>query len=281
MLDGVKWDRIFAMMSYVYKIRVVCIPPDPHLNWVVKNSINSYVLLPNGDVVYKTWGNNSGSGTTTGDNILGMTYCVSHSFYELGCTTQQINEFVVYLFGDDVMLSHNIPEDISDDQIEDAFRRTFSLYGVELDPFVSGRDLSQFTFLGFSFAKFEDYWVPKYPVSRLAFAFLHEHDASKPIAEISKMCSLMLMSAGNGPDIFNMFRDALLEVVINVDIAITKLLRCNNFAAVPTFTQVVDWYCGLEGQGVVHFLHTLDDFIGGDEEQNHYEEGRKSNEITR
>jgi hypothetical protein len=277
MLDGKLWDRVFAIMSYIYKMRAEGVDFDSFMEWVIANNICSFVLLPNGDVIFKTWGNNSGSATTTGDNILGMALCVAHSFLNLGLLPQQLDHIVAYLFGDDVMLSHNLPLSVSDEQIEKVFRDTFLMYGVEMDPFVSGSNLSDFTFLGFTFEKMDDHWVPKYPLDRLAFSFLHQHDKCSPEAEISKMSSLMLMSAGNGEEYFSLFRTAFMDVILNVDVAITKQLRLNNFAAVPSFADVVNWYCGLEGSCVVsNFLHTVTVLEGGDEAQNCYEQGRTS-----
>ncbi len=245
MLDGKLWDRIFALLNEVYEMRTKYIPDDPFIKWVVENGICSYVILPNGDIVFKTWGNNSGSGCTTGDNILGMCVCVAHVFFYLGITESQLDQVVMYAFGDDVLGSHSF--DFTDQEMEAAFKHVFGLYGVELDPFVSGDNLEDFSFLGFSFKKLGDYWIPKYPLERLAYSFLYEPNSVKVEAEISKMCSLMLMSAGNGEDYYNLFRSSLCDVLLNCDCPTAIQLRHDHFRSVPVYNSVINWYLGLEG----------------------------------
>lgn len=246
MLDGKLWDRIFAILREVYDIKIKGIPYDPFLEWVVDNGIESTIILPDGSVVSKSWGNNSGSGCTTVDNVLGMAVMIAHSFFHLGCSTSTVSDIVCNLFGDDVIGSHSLPDSITDEMIEQAFRDVFGMYGVELDPFLSSNDLTQFSFLGFTFEPYGDSWIPKYDLPRLAYSFLYEPVAVRAEAELSKLASLMLMSAGNGEEVFNQFREALCDVVLNVDCKDALLLRENNFSNIPNYLQVIDWYLGLE-----------------------------------
>lgn len=279
MLDGKLWDRVFALLAEVYDIKCKYIPDDPFLQWVVKNGVCSYVILPNGDIVFKTWGNNSGSGCTTVDNITGMSIILSHAFFYLGMTVKELEKVECFLFGDDVLGSHSLPDTITDEAIEKAFRYVFGLYGVELDPFLSSSDLTQFSFLGFTFRQHNGQWIPCYPLDKLAYSALHEPTYVSPNAEISKLASLMLMSAGNGEIVFNQFRQALCDVVLNVDCESAFILRKNSFASVPTYHQVIDWYLGLESINVdLVFCHVAYPLYGGVEEQK--EIWPKLNELT-
>lgn len=259
-LDGKGWDRLLSCMREVYLMRNKYKVDDPHLKWVYENLINSFLVLPNGDVIFKTWGNNSGSGNTTGDNIMAMTFVLSFLFFWMGYTAEQIQSSVeVAIFGDDVVGSDSLP--CSDEELESAFRFVFGdLFGIVLDPFEIHHDLSKCSFLGFTFSKHGGSWIPKYPLGKLCASVKGNPDRMDFKAELAKLSSLCLMSAGHGETIFNFFRSALFDAVYgSKDPFALQLQDTNLDVFIPKYEDIVWWYLGYEGRfrGVVDFCNVV------------------------
>lgn len=253
-LDVVGWDRIYPFLRDVYDIKSSLLPKELFdlARKVADDACESVLCFPNGDFVHKSWGNNSGSGSTTADNIFGMTTCVVHVFYYLGLSTRQIEESVVaFIFGDDVIGSDDF-DFISDEQLRGAFHHVFGLYGFVLDPLVITHDLldPSVTFLGFSFSKTESgFFVPKYPLDRLCSSFIFDDTKEgDPDKELGKMVSLMLMSAGHGRAVFDFFRSSLVECVLASDCDTAVRIRNMTYidVAIPSFDDVLSWYSGHE-----------------------------------
>lgn len=246
--DGKSWDRILSIMKEVYDLRDSYGEESELRNWVRFWLINSVLQLPNGDVILKSWGNNSGSGNTTGDNIIAMTIFLHLVYLHLGLSADEIREKVfAAVFGDDVVGGDNTT--FTDAEVENAFRTIFTtLGGIELDPFKISSNIEDLKFLGFSFAKCGDYYIPKYPLDRLAASVLGNLKTMDEVAELNKLTSLMLMSAGNGFVVFNFFRQAVLDVIYASDHPdIVKMRTMELSTVVPYYDLVISWYLGLEG----------------------------------
>lgn len=242
------YDRVMPHLKDIGKIRGAFAVPDKFLDWVLKHKCKSILVLPNGDVIYKYWGNNSGSGTTTTDNIIGMCIIVVHGFLRAGCSKNDIlNKVNCLIFGDDVLGGDNLS--FSDNFMEELFRSTFAMYGYELDPLKITHSLEGMSFLGFELAKVENYILPKYKLPRIAFSFMHTVSDKEDIdVEISKMLSLMLMSVGHGPAVYNLFRDALLQVVVRSTSVYAKRLQINGVHDnIPSYEDALSWCIGMEG----------------------------------
>jgi len=265
MLDGKGWDRILPHMREVYALRNLYKKPSPLLDWTYRNLICSILVCPNGDVIYKEWGNNSGSGNTTCDNILAMSICLSHVYLYLGYTPEEIRSNVfVAVFGDDVVASDSFG--CSDEELEAAYHHVFTnLYGVVLDPFVITRSICDLTFLGFAFAKYHDWYIPCYPLSKLCASAKGNVKGMTVDGELGKLTSLMLMSAGHGKAVFDFFRNAVLDVISHSESDFCNQLRLLDLdKVVPTFYVVIGWYVGWEGihMGSFESLY-LNDLMGG------------------
>jgi len=240
------WDRLFPHMEEVQQIRAENIEPDEWVGYVCANKIVSKLVLPNGDVIVKDKGNNSGSGTTTGDNIIGMSFPLTHAFMTMGLDDISISKQLdCLIFGDDVLGGDNI--NVSDEVFKEVMIKTFRLYGFEFDPFIVQHELEGLSFLGFQIHEIEPgVFVPRYKLPRLAYSFIHSLATKIEVdKELSKMISLMLMSAGHGEYVYNMFRDAIRYVLINTHHPfITKMLRgpINDF--LPTYRDTIHWYIG-------------------------------------
>jgi len=263
MWDAVKWDRLVPMMREICSLRTTHLidEDDPFLQWVVESLCESVVLLPNGDLVFKSWGNNSGSGTTTGDNILGMNLIIAHAIYRLYAkyalkipTMKEILvEWFFGTFGDDVVGAFNFEYGTSDQDILDMFTSTFDLYGIKLDPIKLTTDVEELDFLGFKFKLFEDHYIPKYDLGRLLASFYKDCEKTTLAGEFSKMVSLMLMSAGHGESTFDRIRSIVSDVLTNCR---AKELDQYRLYLLPTFRETINWYLGYEGQfsGFLNFF---------------------------
>lgn len=248
MLDGKGWDRLLPHMREVYALRNKYKINTALLRWVYGNLMNSYLVCPNGDVIFKTWGNNSGSGNTTGDNILAMAITICHVFYYLGYTTEEIkSNLFVAIFGDDVVASDSFS--CSDEKLKEAFDHVFTgLYGIVLDPFVIVKDITQLTFLGFTFCKFHDWYIPAYPLDKLCASAMGNVKSMNESAELGKLTSLMLMSAGHGRAVFDFFRSAVVQVIEKSDSEeCTRLRSFDLDKVIPSYYTTLAWYIGWEG----------------------------------
>jgi len=244
MWDGKGWDRVLPHVRDSFNIRADNLRSDPYMQWVIDNNVESFLYLPNGDVIFKTWGNNSGSGSTTVTNILCMHICISHALLRWSHGDSKVFELVYCkLFGDDVVMADNLP--MSDTELETLIRSTFSLYGVVLDPYVSSNNLADMEFLGFAFAvdETDNLWFPRYNLPRLCSGLLYSADKMHIDAEVNKAYSLMLMSAGHGEDIYNSFRIVFEQLLVSIN---TSLAQTFLEVGVPTWLDTMNWFKGLE-----------------------------------
>lgn len=239
------WDRKFPLMKYVYEIRNSALKrPPSHLAFTTENTINTLVLLPNGDLIEKGNGNNSGSNDTTSDNIIGHEILVSMALFDLfHGDDNRVLECCPNIFGDDDICS--IPES-NESLVVQAFERSFSSCGYEFKFFRVYRDLSLCTFLGFRFGFNGEFWYPIYPIGRIAAAFCFCIDHMPLTASFVKCYSLLIMSWGSGESVFNTFRDAfkfLRGYAINSK---DSSLRVLSQLKVPTFRDLFGFYAGFE-----------------------------------
>lgn len=256
MFDAVRWDRLLPIMEEIWTLRCKYKKITPKIGNIVKYMIESCILTPQGDLLWKDWGNNSGSGTTTGDNILGMSIVVAHTCLNLGVPANLVkNYFSFAIFGDDVVGADTI--ELDDEAVKLIITDTFSMYGLKLDPLILTREITDLEFLGFKICKTDLGYIPQYPLERLCCSFLKNDAVMEPWAEYSKMCSLMIMSAGNGEEVFNFFRRAVITVVCSVDHPDFIKLRATDLNnVIPTYNDVINWYLGIEGFSFVSsFYH--------------------------
>lgn len=186
--------------------------------WMVENTVNHIIKLFDGDVVRKCYGNPSGSGTTTRDNILAHVVIVASllakAYYDkFGMLPSQelLNRQVVQLFGDDSILG--LDEEFDSVLKEGFIAEHFKSYGMTLKFLKGGYDhpLEDLTFLGFSFVKIKGFWYPKYDTIRLATAAVYNSPNNKTReAFITRLFILTLMSFAS--EEYCLFKRALLEV---------------------------------------------------------------------
>lgn len=213
------WDRHYAMMDEVYRIRssLVKVPAyyQKYFDWTVENTKFSELLLPNGDVVRKVGAsNNSGSGCTTGDNCLG--HKLIDRYFDL-CLFKKLGKTItthVSIYGDDILKSFPLE---ALPILETGFMRDVykqfnliikeSAYKVQIGCLGS-------CFLGASVALVDGHFVPAYKSDRIYAAMTTNID--KPFRsmdlEASKYYSLLMLS-WNDRELFDALRSLLCKMV--------------------------------------------------------------------
>jgi hypothetical protein len=259
MLDARNWDRIADWMGEVWILKNSCLSDDEFKQWVTDNNVASYVVLPNGDIIYKKHGNNSGSGSTTQDNILGMSFIVVQSIAYCCDGDPEIMENLdkyvfCQMFGDDVVGGIELPPHYQE-KFEEAIRYIFLLHKHELDPFIISEDIGDMTFLGFGFEKTDFGYVPKYDLDLISTSFIKLGDDISSEGELSKMICLTLMSVGHGEYVYNIFRDSTYNCILNVD---SNLSRSVLYSGLPTYNDALAWTLGLESKNSSFFAGFVD-----------------------
>lgn len=251
------WDRMFPMMKEVYELRNSFIPDEyrevadrlAHIFTV------SHLILPDGTVIRKWWGNNSGSPNTTTDNILGHELVLAQvlCLYFNG-DTRLVRSSVCHLFGDDNVGSvqrapgMNLEESIS--HLRDCLVTVFSWYGLTLDPLWVGTEVTQMNFLGFDFALSPDgldRFVPRYSRERLITSLCYSLDKGLHVnASLSKAYSLLMLSAGNGEDLYDTIRVKLCAYARKYKNHPDPVVRSFCEVGPPSFADAMCFYHGFE-----------------------------------
>lgn len=261
MFDGKSWDRIASWMAYIWQNRVKYMDTkDPLLKWLIDGILEQWILSPWGDIVVRCYGNPSGSGTTTGDNILGMTFVTNLCLLIASGGDKHMVKTRTWFkcFGDDNHGCDNLP--CSDDELKQAFITGFRLFGVELDPLVITYNLEEISFLGFHYGKtLRGDYIPKYPKSKLLTTLFLDLTPLNLEQCFQKCFSVLLMSAGNGEEFYNDVRDELISIshtLHNKDIF--TLVQ-----SLPSYNQCIVWYLGYESSLYFPPVFTFSEGTGG------------------
>jgi hypothetical protein len=239
------------------------------IEFVTNNVVTSILLLPNGDLVLKAQGNNSGSNETTPDNILSHVHVVAYFILKLYRDTVELpvikrllEEIAVFLYGDDDIMSlpfiPNDPEGIlsPEQYCEKILRGVFAEFGWEIDPFKISQNLEDHEFLGFNFTRYGDYWIPRYKEPRLLAAFCYDYEKNFPREHaLTKAYSLTVMAAGGDREVFEIMRSCVETYLRNWPVEqITPIVRSFMELGPPTFEDCMHFYCGFESSQFGRFL---------------------------
>ena len=249
MYDVSGWDRLFPVMEEVYEIRLRFFSPEdlPLAQWVAEKTRCSLILLPDGTLILKKIGNNSGSNNTTSDNILGHTLIQEYNLLKLFAGDEDlVDQCVVSLFGDDDVGS--MPDiGLTDDEIKEHFISVFSEFNFVLNPIVITRDISQLEFLGFGFKCIDGFWYPQYKIDRLVAAFCYEIDKGMDTAaQISKAYSLMVMAWPTQHPVLEQMKAAYSHYCLVLRDSTDPIVRSYIDQGVPTDEEIDNFYTGRE-----------------------------------
>lgn len=214
------WDKFIPLLHLIYSIideptRINFTDPKDHemWDWVMQNTCNFILKMPNGDVVLKDFGNASGSGMTTRDNIIAhiivMCFLLTKAYHEkMGemPSLELLEQQIVALFGDDCVAS-------VDDEFNyicqfDWLKTNIWHFGLELKflEVSTTDDLSRLSFLGAHFTLKSGKYLPRYSTSRLAFSCVYGENQPRREEYAQKLFTLMVMSYAT--EEYQIFKDA-------------------------------------------------------------------------
>lgn len=182
------WDKFLPIMKHIFHFIKTNNGyeefPDylkRAFDWMSTNSTDYLIKMHDGTTYFKRYGNASGSGTTTRDNILAHIVIVAGFlsqayFNKFGVwpTNNQLSQQIVKLFGDDSIMAVDYDfERVLDEGFLESY---FANFGMTLK-FVYGGDnfpLEKMQFLGFYFKQIKGRWFPSYDAQRLATTMVYD-----------------------------------------------------------------------------------------------------------
>lgn len=206
------YDARFPHMSEVSRLRYKhlgpCTPKESaQARWVLANSENSVCLMPDGSFYLFTYGNRSGKGNTTGDNIIGHMFPLAMFFGRLTGDYSLIrNDRRGFVYGDDLIAS--ICSTHTGEHIGQVAVDTFKLFGWTLDPVFIVTNLLGRSFLGAKFSLYKGMIVPKYDHVKLCTSVIAGAELP-PDAYAAKLLSILVMLCVVDNSSFDVVRDLL------------------------------------------------------------------------
>jgi len=200
------WDKFIPLindvMTFVYTNSNIPLDLEDNFRWMAYNTVNYLFKTPFGHVFEKKYGNPSGSGTTTRDNIFAHIIIIAAALAECyhkkyGCmpTIQAVAEQVVRVFGDDSILA--VDERFERILDEGYLHSHFAKYGLKLKFLYGGLDfpIEQMQFLGFTFCNIDGNYYPKYDIQKLCTSAIYRNGRNDSReAYTSRLFIIMLMS---------------------------------------------------------------------------------------
>jgi hypothetical protein len=252
------WDKFLPLLKDIYQVLLKRGNiPESELEeflWMVTNTCEFLLKLNNGNVICKDYGNASGSGCTTRDNIFGHIIIFAAGLYEAyllktgsAPPLSLVHDQLVHLYGDDNVYS--VDEEFSLMCDEKFLGAHLGKYGLKLKFFFGGlnADLHTLSFLGASFKLKDNRWLPCYDVIRIATTMVYEQNELSLAQHLGKAFTLMVMSYPT--DHFSVFYTAYANLV-NSDIVQRNLddpmIRSYAFVGVPEISSIVGFYTGSE-----------------------------------
>lgn len=265
------WDKYLPLLPAVFAvIKAVVFKSMSQLQqkeflWVIKHTLEFVLKFPDGHCYRKPYGNASGSGTTTRDNILAHIIIVAsllHKCYRLKMghapSRQLVADQIVFLFGDDSIISCD--DEFSFILDENLVQEHFALFGMKLKFLHGGINypLEKMQFLGFHFIKKDNMWYPLFNTARLASTLVYQgvSDATRE-AYVCKSFILMMM-AFPSPE-FALFKGCYLSVLDHLTLPLTPVEESFKSYRSLKDDDFVSIYQGLEASlGNLFFLSLLD-----------------------
>jgi hypothetical protein len=255
------WDRLLPLLPLVYELkkhvleRNMKIAFEPYrdvCDWTIENTVNSTILLPNGDLIQKAWGNNSGSGQTTEDN------CLAHDLIKTFMALVMERELKVDM--DYVLYSDDAIDGISpgSEKFMPLKHKLYSQFymGLKAGASVVTTSPHGAQFLGATAVRIDHHgqqvYVPAYDSDRIFSALVMELKRHQKDEQLTKLYSLMILS-WNDVELFNHIRDFLVWFVSrNTNIGFARTLLK---LGIPTRKSVIKFWLGVEQSGTGSFFY--------------------------
>lgn len=257
------WDKFIPLMKDLFDIiRRLSNIPD-HLkdkfDWMMQHTAAFICALWDGDIMFKNYGNCSGSGTTTRDNILmhiiiASAFLTEAYFIKNGSlpSFELLAEQIVKLFGDDSVFAVDEEFDyvLYRKDEDDGFLRTFfKRYGMKLKFLYGGTDfpIEKMEFLGFRFHNIHGRYYPYYDPVRLATSFIHTNDKCDMLASYVSKCFVLTLM-GYATEYRDTFLDAYKHLIISIQKIDNLKPELQSFANIGPLTEEIleTFYSGLE-----------------------------------
>jgi hypothetical protein len=271
------WDKFLSILPDIYIVLAQegNIPEteiDEFL-WVCENTCNFLLRTVDGNVLRKRYGNASGSGCTTRDNIFGHIIIFAAGLYSAYVKKNGVSppyslvfNQLVFLYGDDNVFS-------LDDEFSllcdfDFLSQHLGKYGLKLKFFFGGlhADLHTLSFLGANFKLIDGNWYPLYDVTRLATTMVYEQGRLSLAQHLSKVFTLTMMSFPS--EHYGLFKRAYANLVnssLVQNCLDDPVVKSYAFVGVPTDSEINAFYLGQESSSLndlmLHFSSDLLDII--------------------
>lgn len=256
------WDKYLPLLKDIYSVLLENgnIPEDEmeEFMWMCENTCDFILKTMDGNVFVKRYGNASGSGCTTRDNIFGHIiifaaglYAAFYKKYNTSPSFELIRDQLVYLYGDDNVFA--LDDEFSYLCDEQFLGEHLAKYGLKLKFFFGGlnANLETLSFLGAHFKWFNNRYYPKYDITRLATTMLYEQERLSLSQHIGKAFTLMVMSRPHAEfDIFYQSYKQLIsskEVQHNLD---DPSIKSYAFVGAPEICAIDAFYCGSESDSI-------------------------------
>jgi len=258
------WDisgydrKIF--LTYVAYRRLKCWinanPGSPFLKiaeWVSQAWIKSILVFLNGDIVIRTRGNNSGSGTTTTNNIEAGFEVVSdllsfvyYTKYNSFPNDELVIEQLIALFGDDNAM-YLMDEFILMTDEKLVKERLFQQHGLVCKWLVGGIEhpFNELPFLGFTFSSYKSFFIPKWNIKRLVHPILYTPTKKSIGQYLQQVYALMIMSFAHF-DVYVKIRLVYIKLLQYYSDSGTPEVKTMIRLGVPTIEEVEQFYLGFE-----------------------------------
>jgi len=263
--DISRWDKRLPLMRLIYELRNECallVREDAQKlvrearEWATKHTVESLILLPNGDIVFKDIGNDSGSGNTTPDNCIGhlaVVVCMLVWAFEAKFgkhpSPEEVEANMFCLYGDDALgaINEKFSFLLNQAWVADRLKKAF---GFELKRLVGQPAMEGLSFLG-AVARIErNVWIPEYNYKRICASVMYDLGRKKPDATLTKLLSVLYLSYCHA-GLFEEIRKLYVEVL---NVVPSSSVSDSLKGWIPTREVVGRMWRGEEGGSNFYFL---------------------------
>ncbi len=256
------WDKYLPVLSDIYKIlQKECNIPDEELKeflWMCENTCNFILKTFDGNCFVKSYGNASGSGCTTRDNIFGHIIIFAAGLYSAyfaqfgkAPSFELVRDQLVFLYGDDNVFA--LDDEFSYLCDKEFLGAHLAKYGLKLKFFYGGHnaDLHTLSFLGANFCWFNDHWYPRYDITRLATTMIYEMDKLSLAQHIGKAFTLMVMSRPSPefPKFYEAYKNLINSKEVQYELN-DPTIKSYALVGLPEIHQIDAFYLGQESGSI-------------------------------
>lgn len=268
------WDKFIPLMHTLYSslskfMKFSSTQEEDHWKWVMKNTVAYFFKSDDGRVFLKRYGNASGTGVTTRDNIFMHVILFSSALFAAylqkngSCPDWAlVASQTVYLFGDDNIFS--VDHEFSLVCDIDFMTNHYSKFGLKIKFLYTSNteDLSPLSFLGANIIRKNGSYLPQYDIVRLATSVLYDAEPLDLEQYVGKVHVLFVMSYPS--EHHGIFREAYTQLLNSHLVLESDNLGVISYRSegVPTEYELHSFYTGLESTSVTVNLEQVAEILG-------------------